>query len=248
MGTLEGMLQGHTRPPDQEDELRALKVRLWLAKSDIVSAGVWADQLVLGDPNDPRYELDCISLARVRIAQERYAEAHSILGKLIQIKDVEKRSNRQMKIDLLLAVALAGQKRFPEAFQALESCLSLAEPEGYMRLFLDTGRPLQELLNAYLRTKNPIFRAFVEKILVGFGGQSQASPAGKSQASLAEPLTAREREVLSWMVAGFSNRQIADQLILSEGTIKFHVHNILGKLQVHSRSEAIARARKLDLS
>ena len=101
MGILEGMLQGRTRPPDQEDELRALKVRLWLAKSDIVSAGVWADQLVLGDPNDPRYELDCISLARVRIAQEKYAEAQSILENLIQKKDVKKRSNRHMKIDLL---------------------------------------------------------------------------------------------------------------------------------------------------
>jgi LuxR family maltose regulon positive regulatory protein len=248
MGMLEGMLQGHTRPPDQEDELRAMKVRLWLAKNDIVSAGIWADQLVLGDPNDSRYELDCISLARVRIAQERYAETHSILENLIQIKDVEKRPNRQMKIDLLLAAALAGQKRFPEAFQALESCLSLAEPEGYMRLFLDAGRPLQELLNAYLRTKNPICRDFVQKILAGFSSQSQSSRAGKSQASLAEPLTARELEVLSWMIAGFSNRQIAEQLILSEGTIKFHVHNILGKLQVHSRSEAIASARKLDLS
>jgi len=117
-----------------------------------------------------------------------------------------------------------------------------------MRLFLDTGRPLQELLIAYLRTKNPICRVYVQKILAGFSSQSQVSPAGKSQASLAEPLTARELDVLNWMVAGFSNRQIADQLILSEGTIKFHVHGILGKLQVHSRSEAIARARKLDLS
>jgi LuxR family transcriptional regulator, maltose regulon positive regulatory protein len=248
MRRLEEMLQGRTRPPDQEDELRALKVRLWLAKGDLASAGAWADQLGLGDPNDPRHELDCISLARVRIAQERYAEAHSILENLVQVKDEEKRSNRQMKIDLLLGVALAGQKRFPEAFQALESCLSLAEPEGYMRLFLDTGGPLQELLNAYLRTNHSIYRAFVQKILAGFSSHALASPAEIARAGLTEPLTARELEVLSWMVEGLSNRQIADQLILSEGTIKFHVHSILGKIQVHSRTEAIARARKLDLA
>jgi LuxR family transcriptional regulator, maltose regulon positive regulatory protein len=247
MHRLDEILQGRTRPPDQEDELRALKVRLWLAKGDFASAGAWADQLVLGDPNDPRYELDCISLARVRIAQKKYAEAHSLLETLIHVKDVEKRSNRRMKIDLLLAAALAGQKRFPEAFRALESCLSLAEPEGYMRLFLDTGGPLQELFNAYLRTNHPMHRAFVRKILAGFGSQIQASPAGIAQAGLPEPLTARELEVLGWMVEGLSNRQIADQLILSEGTIKFHVHSILGKIQVHSRSEAIARARKLVL-
>jgi LuxR family maltose regulon positive regulatory protein len=244
---LEAMLQGRSRPPDQEDELRALRVRLWLAAGDLSSAGAWADQLQMGDPFDPRYELDCISLARVRIAQGRHSEAQDILEMLAHQPDTGKRINRQIKIGLLLAVTLYCQNQSSRAFQSLESCLSLAEPDGHMRAFLDLGEPARELLSMYLRRPNPIFKTYIHKILAGFTGPSQVSVAETGQVDHVDALTPRELEVLRLMAEGFPNSQIGEQLFLTEGTVKFHVHNILGKIQVKNRSQAILQANKLKL-
>jgi LuxR family maltose regulon positive regulatory protein len=244
---LERMLQGHTKPPDQEDELRALWVRLWLAKGDLVSAGEWADQFHWTEPLDFSHELDYLSRARIWIAQGKYPEAQHILEALTRQPGMAKRNNRQIKIDLLLAIALSGQNLTSQALQVLESCLSLAEPDGHVRVFLDNGEPLRELLAAYLRRPNPLYKAYAQKLLAGFARPTQGSLPGAFRAELVEPLTPREIEVLRLLTEGFSNRQIAEKLILSEGTVKFHVHSILEKIQVHSRTQAIAKAKGLNL-
>jgi ATP/maltotriose-dependent transcriptional regulator MalT len=62
-----------------------------------------------------------------------------------------------------------------------------------------------------------------------------------------EPLTEREREVLGLLAAGLSNREIAAKLVLTLGTVKWHTHNLYGKLGVARRTQAIARARLLGL-
>ena len=244
MQKLEAMLQGRSRPPDQEDELRALRVRLWLAAGDLSSAGVWADQLQLSDPLDPRYELDCLSLARVRIAQGRYSEAQDILETLARQPGTEKRTNRLIKIDLLLAVTLYRQNLSSRAFQLFETCLSLAEPDGHMRAFLDLGEPAREMISMYLRRPNPIFKTYLHKILAGF---TVPSPVSGAETGQVEALTPRELEVLRLMAEGFPNSQIGERLFLTEGTVKFHVHNLLGKIQVKNRSQAILQAKKLKL-
>jgi LuxR family maltose regulon positive regulatory protein len=116
-----------------------------------------------------------------------------------------------------------------------------------MRAFLDLGEPVRELLNMYLRRPNPIFKPYLHKILAGFTGPSQVSVAETGQVDLMEAMTPRELEVLRLMAEGFSNRQIGERLFLTEGTVKFHVHNLLGKIQVKNRSQAILQAKKLKL-
>jgi LuxR family maltose regulon positive regulatory protein len=151
-----------------------------------------------------------------------------------------------MRIDLLLALALYQQSQLPQAWKALEACLSVAQPGGYCRLFLDSGRPAKELLLAYLRSPAPAHQAYVRKLVNTFPSESPNVSTRESQ-MLVDPLTPRELDVLGLMAAGLSNRQIAEKLILSEGTVKFHVHSILEKIGVHSRTQAIVRAKELKL-
>jgi LuxR family maltose regulon positive regulatory protein len=120
----------------------------------------------------------------------------------------------------------------------------MAEPGGYMRIFIDTGESARTLLSAYLKRPNPTNKSFATKILKEFDANPQAQ---NSSSSFEDPLTSRELEVLNHMAEGLSNRQIAQKLVLTEGTIKFHVHNILEKLQVESRTQAILKVKKLDL-
>jgi LuxR family maltose regulon positive regulatory protein len=113
-----------------------------------------------------------------------------------------------------------------------------------MRIFLNTGEPARALLSAYLEKSNPIHKLYAMKILKEFGG---LLPAQNLMGGSPESLTPRESEVLRLLAEGCSNREIAERLVLSEGTIKYHVHNLLEKLQVESRTQAIARAKDLDL-
>ncbi len=126
----------------------------------------------------------------------------------------------------------------------LNECLSMAEAGGYMRIFLDTGEPARALLSAYLQKSNPTHKAFAMRVLKEFGG---APLAQNSQGEIPEPLTSREIEVLQLLARGCSNSQIAGILVLAQGTVKYHIHNLLGKLQAESRTQAIAKAKELDL-
>jgi LuxR family maltose regulon positive regulatory protein len=154
------------------------------------------------------------------------AEAHGRLGSAIEILT-------------LLALARQGHKETERALAALTQALALAEPEGYVRTFVDKGRPVGDLLRQV--TAPAVAPSYLSKLLAAFG-----SPASAAQ-SLVEPLSERELEVLRWIAAGLSNREIAAELVITEGTAKWHVNNILSKLQVNRRTEAVARARELGL-
>ena len=125
--------------------------------------------------------------------------------------------------------------------------LALTEPGNYLRVFLDSGKPMRELLLVYLQTSAPSHKAYAQKLLDEFHGISEDIIPDRAQPDLVEPLTPRELEVLRLLTAGCSNRQIAEKLVLAEGTVKFHVHAVLEKLNVHSRTQAIAKARELNL-
>ena len=123
----------------------------------------------------------------------------------------------------------------------------LAEPEGYIRLFVDEGAPMLALLR-HARTRG-IVPGYVATLLAAFGEQHVSDlPLHSARPSpLVEPLTEREREVLRLLLEGASNREIAHRLVLSVNTVKRHVYNLCGKLGVQSRTQAIIRARDLDL-
>ena len=148
----------------------------------------------------------------------------------------------------LQAVALGSQGEGVQAAAALQSALSLAAPEGYVRTFLDEGAPMAALLRAAAARGAAV--EYVRKLLAAFGDEettvAQRSPQGAASA-LVEPLSERELEVLRLIAVGLSNQEIAEQLITALSTVKKHINHIYGKLAVRSRTQAVARARELGL-
>ncbi len=252
LGTLETMFTDRTKPPDWEAELRSLKVRLWLTSGELGRAVDWAAHFPIPPTPQPLQETDLLTAARVRMAEKNYQEARLLLEALNRAPGIEKRVNRKIKIDLLMACALAGQNQMSQAFQLLETGLSRAKPDGLIRVFLDIGQPMQSLLARWLAHAGPgPLRDYAAHLLSQFGAEPRGSAAGPEKVSADgtpfEALTRRELEVLSLLAAGFSNRQIAENLVLSLGTVKFYVHAIMQKLEVHSRTQAILTAKERHL-
>jgi len=148
----------------------------------------------------------------------------------------------------LQAVAYQHRQETSQALAALERALTLAEPEGFVRVFVEHGPPLDDLLRQ--AAVRGIAVEYVGQLLAAFDtgrrpGESLPSPS--TATALIEPLSEREREVLRLLATGLSNKEIATTLIVTVGTVKKHLNNIYGKLAVHSRTAAVARARELNI-
>ena len=150
-----------------------------------------------------------------------------------------------IQILLLLALALEVQAEHSRALAALGRALALAEPEGYVRIFLDEGPALLPLLRR--AQQHGLARDYAARLLATSQTRFVDYRLHAPQSGLpVEPLTPRERDVLRLMVEGASNQKIAHRLVLSVNTVKKHVSNIYGKLNVQNRAQAIARAWEID--
>jgi LuxR family maltose regulon positive regulatory protein len=129
----------------------------------------------------------------------------------------------------------------------LARALTLAEPEGYVRIFVDEGAPMAALLRA--AAQRGIAPSYVAGLLAAFpqAGKQPARQGEPDALSLVEALSARELEILRLIAAGHSNQAIADTLVIAVSTVKRHINNIYGKLAVQSRTQALVRARELHL-
>jgi LuxR family maltose regulon positive regulatory protein len=234
----------------------AVRAHLVLAQGNLAAALHWTQTSgvsATGALSYPR-EREYLTLVRVRIAQGRQqpggsflSEALALLERLLANAEPKARMRSVIEILLLRALALQAQRKQDEALRTLGRALALAEPEGYVRLFLDEGAPLLILLRqAYACQITP---GYVVTLLEAAGEQVRSAPHRSTSRSsqLMDSLTVRECEVLSLMVVGASNREIAEHLVLSVNTVKKHVFNICSKLNVQSRTQAIAKARKLQL-
>jgi LuxR family maltose regulon positive regulatory protein len=157
------------------------------------------------------------------------------------------RITRQIEANLLLAAAIAGQKRLSEAFTLIEASLALAEPEGHVQIFLDIGEQARGLLATYLRSNAVGHKPYAQKVLDAFSLANQVRSPNPEPGGLIEPLSERELEVLQLVALGKTNQQIAQQLIVAPGTVKAHTARIYRKLNVTNRTEATARARELGI-
>jgi LuxR family maltose regulon positive regulatory protein len=232
----------------------ACQVKFALGMGDIETASRWAkaDSTVMKyeiPKNLPNYlcEVQKIALAHVFLAQGEMEKALETLNDIYIQAETAGRMRHIVEICLLKAIALKELGRSEDAFAAFENCIALAEPEGYVRLFLEAGETIVDLLKM-VRGRH---EEYVSELLASFDGQkvkveSDAvhRPGGEE---LVESLTEREMEVLRLMCEGYSNQDIADEIIVSVNTVKKHTSNIYGKLGVRNRAQAVLRAHEIEL-
>ncbi len=217
------------------------RVWLWLAQGNLEACNRWVN----AHPNVPLErsagdEGERLILARILISQGKPVEALKRLDVLIHENEVVGFIGNVIELLAFQALALQQKGDQSAALKSLLRALTLAEPEGYIRVFVDQGKPLQELLKK-IKSEGQV-KKYVHRLLVSFGGES--APGSQP---LIEPLSERELEILRLVAAGKSNQEIADELILSVGTVKKHISNIFQKLNTESRTRCIAMARELNL-
>lgn len=167
----------------------------------------------------------------------------TLLGHLLEAAEAAGRTEAVIKILALKALGLQARGELGRALSTVERALSLAEPQGYVRTFIDEGEPMAGLLREAL--SSGIAPDYAARLLSVYGDEPHLGT--QANASLVEPLTDRELEVLRLIVAGLSNAEIAEELFIAVSTVKSHVNHIYGKLAVENRIQAANRARSVGL-
>ena len=254
-------------PAMQLDMIAACQVSLWLARDNIEAATRIADER--------RWDVDAqitlfadrgtglVAMARLLIAQGEYRRVLGLLERLLVAAHAAGRVGSVIELLGLQAVAFHAQHDESAALAVLERALRVGEPEGFVRTFVDEGQPMARLLRE--ACSRGLMRPYAEQLLAAFAPQERLAgtavgrarhdqpapaPAAVPRASggpTLEPVTARELEVLRLLAAGASNAEVARELVVEQSTIKTHLIHLYGKLGVHSRTQAVARARALQL-
>jgi len=251
-------------------QVHAHRARLWVAEGNLEAAARWAGSLGQVQKAEGGASgqialyvrvVERSTLVRLLIARHEFDVAMDVLTPLLQGVEAAGWTGVAIELLVLQASVLQGQGKINEALAVFRRTLSLAEPEGYVRVFVDEGAPMAELLR--LAASRGIAVGYVREILAAFeqdrsrsrvsGSRSTVTPASNLRPetlkpeTLLEPLSEREMEVLRLIADGLSNREIADRLTIVVGTAKRHASNIYAKLDVHNRVQAVARARELRL-
>jgi LuxR family maltose regulon positive regulatory protein len=239
----------------------AWEALVYLQMGNLETAIQWAQEsgLRFDDEVSLRTYVKHIILARVLLAQgrselvhtgsdRRLQEAAILLEHLVELTEPTDRMKYMIETRTVQALALHAQGNFEQSLHSLQRALALAEPEGYVRTFVDEGMPMQELLvEAAARGIAP---GYVARLLPVLEQEQQYAHEGKAEkkaTALIEPLSERELEILSLLRTPLSLSEIAVRLIVSENTVRSHVKHIYAKFDVHSRTAAVVRAEELGL-
>jgi LuxR family maltose regulon positive regulatory protein len=232
-------------------------------RGDMAVANRWAETSGLSHEDEPDYvkEYQHLIFARWLIATGKAKQALSLLGRLLPATEKGGRQRTALEILIMQVLAHDTAGNQGEATKALEKALLLGQPESFVRTFIDEGEPVSRLLLEVLKQKGKRWEAekpellrYVVKLKDAFGPSAPVPTARMAAATETEalpwwyvedPLSERELEVLQHVARGLSNQEIADKLFLSAGTVKRHMSNIYQKLDVHSRTQALERARSL---
>jgi LuxR family transcriptional regulator, maltose regulon positive regulatory protein len=241
----------------------AYGARLRLAQGNASAAARLLGQRSIGvdDQVDHLSVFEYLVLARVLIAQNENDAGLDLLERLLRVAEATRSMGSAIEILAVLALAVGAQGDEAQALAALERALSLAEPEGYVRTFVDEGTPMAALLQKSLRARRrqrligsrEASPEYVGALLMAFRRSSVSRTLSTETELLQavqpppESLSARELEVLRLVAAGNSNRDISAQLFVTVDTVKKHLTHIFAKLGVSSRTQALARARALGL-
>ena len=260
LGLLDEAERLYVRSPDPYVRpISALKARLWIRQGRLDKALDWAQERSLSVHDDLSYlrEFEHITLARVLIAryeddriESSIHEVMVLLGRLLEAAEEGGRMGSVIEILVLHALAYRAQDDLLRALAPLERALTLAEPEEYVRIFVDEGVPMAQLLSE--ATARGIMSDYTARLLAVLEAEGKSAgepcpPTATPAQLLVEPLSRRELEVLRLIAQGLSNRQIGERLFLALDTVKGHNRRIFGKLSVQRRIEAVEKARFLGI-
>jgi LuxR family maltose regulon positive regulatory protein len=249
-GALEAFQQARQLAADLPPPVIALgtawEMQIRLTQGDVEAAWRWAqasglsvdDELVFHRCEEYR------TFAQALIAQSRPGDALALLARLLEMVEAVGAWGNAIDMLVLQAMALQAKGQVDEALTTLKRALSLAEPEGYVRTFIDQGASMGRLLQ----------QAIARGIAVDYAGRLLAAWIHETKdrellpsSGLVEPLSERELEVLRLLTTSLTAPEIADQLMISVSTVRSHIQSIYGKLDVHRRFDAVQRARELNL-
>jgi LuxR family maltose regulon positive regulatory protein len=250
----------------------AAEARIRLEQGQPEAAQQWAQttHLNLDTPSDYLHEAEQLTLVRLwlktpgdKAAKAQRSQAFSrFLDQMLALTERDQRLGRVIELLTLQAVAFYLEGRLEPALTSLTRALSLAEPEGYIRLFVDEDPPMAQLLSILNRRTTPLSQTYLTNLLVALNESKSVLPEADDTSSrakealpsspplvhhLVEPLSERELALLHLIAEGMSNQEIADKLVVTVGTVKWHLNNIYGKMGVRSRTQAVARGRELGL-
>ena len=235
--------------------ISALKARVWIAQGRLGEALGWAREQGLAADDDLSYlrEFEHITLARILLARyksdysnDKLREAIGLLERLLKAAEEGGRTGNVIEILVLQALADQLLGDIPVALTSLERALTLAEPEGYVRIFLDEGSSMAQLLRE--AAKHGIMPNYTGKLLDTFtGAQHKSDSPRPTSQPLLEPLSERELEVLRLFKTELSGPEIASQLVIALSTVRTHTKSIYSKLNVNSRRAAVKRGTELGL-
>ncbi len=264
----ERTLRSHGATDDFLSPLTCQRARIWLAQGKLQHAGQWLLEHSLELPADPTTtDVDeALTKAKILISEYRSDDALEFLSGLIQIAETHGRNDTLIRSLLLQALALDQQGDVDLSTTALMRALNLSEAEGYIRVYLYEGAPMARLLRRVRESENPatgygtVSTEYLDTLLGALGSTpaDESEPEARNEsvgygskpvanAMLLSPLSEREIEVLQLIAGGKSNAAIADSLYISLSTVKTHINNLYSKLGVESRTQALVRAREINL-
>jgi len=227
--------------PEWAAPFQRLQLALWLAQGRLQAAVHWSGEIL--EQNRPEdAHLAVVRLLLVKGDSSSLQRALQLVAVVLREAEAEGREGRLIEALALQALIYRQQGDTVRALTSLERALTLAEPQGYVRLFVDLGQAMGRLLQE-AHARHVVLPEYVQALLDAFS----TLPVSAEPMPLPEPLTPRELEVLELLAAGLTNREIGQELVISPQTVKKHTGNIYSKLSVSNRTEAASRARELHI-
>lgn len=227
----------------------AERARLLLAQGGVKAVARWVEERGLEIGDEPTYarELEYIVLARYLLAQNMPEKVLDLLERLSNAAKAQARIGSVIQIQVLQALGFQASGKADQAMKVLAQTLMQAEPDGYIRTFVDEGKPMAALLHSAL--SRGVTPHYTSRLLASFPsvGRGVEGSSHSVTFSFNAPLSERELEVLRLLATGASNEEIAGELSIALTTARKHVSNIIGKLGVNNRTQAVSRGRDLGL-
>ena len=247
--------------------IAAQKARIYLKQGRLDKAHAWVHERKLSVKDEASYlgEYEHLTLARTRLFEGSFTGIHELLERLLTLAETQKRTGSVIEIVLTQALVHQAQGNPTQALAALERALTLAEPEGYLRIFVDEGESMRLLILDFKskiekqgNTRPHSLFGYVTELLAAFPQPMESIPNPKhlhihnagvvnQKPKIIKSLTDRELEILRLVAEGHTNTEISQRLYLALSTVKGHNLRIFNKLQAQNRTEAVVRARELGL-